>query len=176
MWQTSFFQAAGKQLDGVEQEVVFDACMHGGRRDKSTKLLYRNLPFGFLTAKCDGSHAHLPWSASRVDGVWTFATSEDRRYPLELCDKIAREVHAEWPAVFPASRHSSFQPLRKSIHAATSMKHPRRGLSSLVPEFVSTSSVMVRSSVTDKAQAEKALRQERGMMLSCWIFYYTEGW
>ena len=74
-------------LQGDCADVTFDACMHGSRRKKRSRLRCRPVaPFKGLEAHCDNSHSHLPWGVS-VDG--DFATASEAEYPAQLCSALA---------------------------------------------------------------------------------------
>ena len=66
-------------------EIVFAACMHGGKRDKYTKLLSSTTALKPLARDCDQSHEHLPWGVDRSSGQWAFATASEAEYPSQLC-------------------------------------------------------------------------------------------
>ena len=70
-------------------DVVFDACMHGGSRAKSTKLLVSSSSFQVLGILCDDSHQHEPWTLDRVNDSWVFATAAEAAYPSLLCRRYA---------------------------------------------------------------------------------------
>ena len=85
-------------------------CMHGGKRNKVTKLLYANIDLTALGIMCDGSHEREPWGWIRSrEGGQVFATAEERRYPRELCDKVANQVISQKGA-------PRVQPLRAIEH------------------------------------------------------------
>jgi hypothetical protein len=69
----------------------FSQCMHSRdpiRRNKVTKLRHVVLELEQLGIECDGSHDHAPWGISYQDGKPSFATSEERIYPLLLCQRL----------------------------------------------------------------------------------------
>ena len=73
-------------LSSVE-DVVFQSCMHGGRRDKRTRLRCGPSPaFSILSVMCDGSHDHLPWGAS---GRGHFHTADEAEFPDLLCARLS---------------------------------------------------------------------------------------
>ncbi len=89
---------------------VFDSCMHGGSRDKSTTFWSHNPRacgeslFEALSVSCDGSHEHAPWVPRTVQGKTHFPTSEEAAYPLVLCQRVAHILKKEAIArgfVFP---------------------------------------------------------------------------
>ena len=49
-------------------EIVYAACMHGGKRDKYTKLLSSTPCLQPLACECDGAHEHLPWGVQKSSG------------------------------------------------------------------------------------------------------------
>lgn len=66
-------------------EIVFAACMHGGKRDKYTKFLSSTSAINPLAQDCDRSHTHLPWGVDKSSGQWAFATASEAEYPPQLC-------------------------------------------------------------------------------------------
>ena len=89
IWLTPWF-ARLLGLPGV-RTAEYQACMHGALRDKWQALGTNIAPQHTteLEVTCDGSHAHLPWGASRVRGEWHFATANECAYPAALCATIA---------------------------------------------------------------------------------------
>ena len=63
----------------------FDACMHGGSRDKRTSFL-SSLDLSDLCLDCDGNHWHTEWGVTE-DG--TFATANEAEYPTLLCQHVS---------------------------------------------------------------------------------------
>ena len=72
--------------------VVFDSCMHGGRRDKRTKWLSTAGVFSSLAQDCDKSHAHASWQPYMSEGGIIFPTKEEAAYPDTLCTRAAECV------------------------------------------------------------------------------------
>ena len=68
-------------------EIVYAACMHGGKRDKYTKLLSSTPCLQPLACECDGGHEHLPWGVQKSSGQWAFATAAEAEYPALLCSR-----------------------------------------------------------------------------------------
>ena len=68
-------------------EVVFAACMFGGKRDKYTKLLTPTTCLDPLACECDGQRTHLPWGVESSSGKWAFATAAEAEYPAQLCKR-----------------------------------------------------------------------------------------
>lgn len=69
--------------------VVFDMCMHGGTKAKSTKLLVSDAAFLELAAECDNSHTHTAWSIHQGPDNWLFATAAEAEYPTLFCRRFA---------------------------------------------------------------------------------------
>ena len=68
-------------------DILFQHCMHGGHRDKWTRLRSSPMPaFAPLSRTCDNSHPHKPWGSSAPG---KFATAEEAEFPDVLCDRIA---------------------------------------------------------------------------------------
>ena len=66
---------------------TFQACMHGGERDKKTSFLHN---LRKLEVMCDGQHSHKSWSVSKsLNGKWQYDTAGEAEYPLVLCQRIA---------------------------------------------------------------------------------------
>ena len=66
IWDTSFFAPAGEHVP--EHIVFFQACMHGGGRDKFTMLRASSGMLQPLAVLCDGAHRRLPWQSEAIDG------------------------------------------------------------------------------------------------------------
>eukprot|EP00435_Cladocopium_sp_Y103_P010656 s993_g2.t1 len=78
---------------------MFDACMHGSLRNKSTTILGTAGVFESLAVRCDGSHDHAPWSASKTDAQgWVFDTAAEAEYPALLSQRLAACIIAHVPA------------------------------------------------------------------------------
>ena len=76
-------------------DVDFQACRYGSRRPKWTRFRCSSSCLMPLAGPCPGesnSHVHEPYGAKRVDGAWTFATSEEAEYTVSLCDAIVKEL------------------------------------------------------------------------------------
>ena len=64
---------------------MFDACMHGSTRDKSTTILGSPGVFESLGIRCDKSHSHQAWSATKtIHQGWVFDTAAEAEYPALL--------------------------------------------------------------------------------------------
>jgi hypothetical protein len=79
------------------QDTCFHNCMHGGSRDKLTKLRHNVPALQALSKRCDRSHAHEPWGALRSGAGWSFATAQETAYPHLLCERIAHILASVCP-------------------------------------------------------------------------------
>ena len=70
----------------------FQACMHGGERDKWSDWTATKGLFTSLRMACDKSHTHRPWGFVDSASSWEFATAEEAEYPRQLCDTAAHLV------------------------------------------------------------------------------------
>ena len=86
-----FIRQAWQQLEFNK----FQACAHGGRRDKWTTFLSSPNFLRPLRKSCDGSHTHLSWQPSVDKGRLLFPTSEEAAYPDLLCRRVAMLVVTE---------------------------------------------------------------------------------
>eukprot|EP00435_Cladocopium_sp_Y103_P049576 s2642_g15.t1 len=79
----------------------FDHCMHGGTRDKSTRWWSYNPRdpqanlFTSLNLQCDGSHSHSSWKPFRDGKRLRFPTTDEAKYPVLLCQRVAYLLKAE---------------------------------------------------------------------------------
>eukprot|EP00973_Karenia_brevis_P033887 4674920-Karenia_brevis.AAC.1 len=60
---------------------IFQHCMHGGDRDKTTRFAHNIPAFAELEIMCSGDHSHKPWGAYYKNGKWQFSTAEEAQYP-----------------------------------------------------------------------------------------------
>ena len=93
MWLTSWFVTL---ISGSGMFCTrFPNCAHGGQRPKWSMFVHNVCSLQELEAICPGEgpgHVHLPWGASKQQGSWKFATSDETAYPVPLCQAIARLV------------------------------------------------------------------------------------
>ena len=75
MWQIDPFPAL---LADIRLSAnVWDGCMHGGERDKTSLWLATKDLLDDLAMRCDKTHTHKPWSVDLQQGKWTFATAAE---------------------------------------------------------------------------------------------------
>ena len=126
----------------TDVEVVdFQACMHGGDRDKwSTWMCSRGL-LSSMRLKCDGSHQHKPWGFVQGSSDWQFATAQEAEYSKQLCDTVAHLVLEKcvlMGAVEPAVTISGVLSSDQANMLARSRNHKQargRKIPPLVSEF-----------------------------------------
>ena len=133
-WSTSFM----RRLDGLGLlDTVFHVCMHGGRRDKSAKLLHNVPLFSQLEVVCDRSHTHAPWETTKVRGRTVFHTAAEVQCLLLLRRRMAALVGQQLdlklaPQKPLAPQQSGLLSERKTATG----RQPRGGKSvRLVPEY-----------------------------------------
>ena len=114
-------------------EVDFHNCMHGGRRPKHSRIIYSGVDFSSLEAECDHpKDHHMPWGLTK-DPNSLFATAEERRYPVLLCQRMALRVATKFPIT-----SSDPPPVLDDLTATEHGRgQQRRGFSRLVEEFAS---------------------------------------
>ena len=69
-------------------DVLYDACMHGGRRLKAQRLRTNATSLRSLAVRCDGAHTHEPW-ATFIKGMKLFHTAEEAAFPYLFCQRMA---------------------------------------------------------------------------------------
>ena len=84
MWDTSHWRSHTASLP--LHHTVFQHCMYGGVRDKTTRFCHVVDTFCSLGVMCDGNHEHAPWGQA-TSTKW--ATSEETAYPYGLCRSMA---------------------------------------------------------------------------------------
>ncbi|CAE7651485.1 unnamed protein product [Symbiodinium sp. CCMP2592] len=58
-------------------QLIFDACMHGGDRDKTTLFWCSDARFQSLALRCSRDHKHASWKPRFSDGHWQFPTAQE---------------------------------------------------------------------------------------------------
>ena len=112
---------------------MFDACMHGSARDKSTTILDTAGVFESLGVRCDKSHSHPPWSATKtLYQGWVFDTAAEAEYPALLSQRIAACVIKHIP---PHCLDIQRNNLRMTSLQVQGRQH--KSLQQLIPDFAS---------------------------------------
>eukprot|EP00435_Cladocopium_sp_Y103_P057446 s2110_g19.t1 len=110
---------------------MFDACMHGSLRNKSTTILGTAGVFDSLAVRCDGNHDHLPWSASRTaDNGWVFDTAAEAEYPSLLSQRLAACILRHVP---PEQLNVTLNAMRLSSLQVQGRQH--KTMQQLIPDF-----------------------------------------
>ena len=112
------------------ENVDFDMCEHGGGRPKATRLKATPKVFTHLAKSCSGTHQHLPWTVSKVDGMWRFATASEAEYPQVLAHRMVEAVTRE---INPELLRHSYKALRLDVLYSVG-KQTKRHMQ-LIPEF-----------------------------------------
>eukprot|EP00435_Cladocopium_sp_Y103_P055901 s883_g18.t1 len=111
---------------------MFDACMHGSSRNKSTTILGTAGVFDVLAVRCDGKHSHLPWSASKTDSNgWVFDTAAEAEYPNLLSQRLAACIVRCVPA---EQLHVKLNTMRMTSLQVQGRQH--KTMQQLIPDFV----------------------------------------
>ncbi|CAE7717441.1 unnamed protein product [Symbiodinium sp. CCMP2592] len=72
--------------------VVYDACMHGGTRDKTTLLWCSDDWFQPLALRCSRDHQHASWKPRLQPHATSFPTADEAAYPVLLCERMAHII------------------------------------------------------------------------------------
>ena len=112
------------------ENVDFDMCEHGGNRPKATRLKATPKVFSHLAKLCSGTHQHLPWTVSKVEGAWTFSTASEAEYPKVLAHRM---VEAVTRVINPELLNHSYKALRLDVLYSVG-KQTKRHMQ-LIPEF-----------------------------------------
>ena len=123
-------------------EVLFQNCMHGGKRAKWSLWVSNWKALQGIAATCDGNHEHLPWGVKRTAEGTTFATAEEAEYPLLLCVRVVAFMVFELiqrgavPPPVSLQNVSGGQVQNLVLERAAASRQPKRSkIPPLVPEF-----------------------------------------
>ena len=134
MWKTKWFVKFFQECRGDVQFADMQMCMHGGERDKKSRLAFGGgIDLSPMAVMCDRSHEHKPWGFLRVTRL--FATAEERNYPKLFCKRIAKA--AALAANIPKKR-KVLEDQEQKLGAA---KQPRKKFRDLILEFKVTEEV-----------------------------------
>ncbi len=90
----------------------FQACMHGGDRDKWTCWYGSPQVFKSLRASCDGNHIHKEWTPSISGNQVVFPTASEASYPKILYQRVVQCIDEECRArgtIFPLDAYKPQQ-------------------------------------------------------------------
>ena len=101
------------------ESVIFDDCVHGGDRPKSSKWLCTPGVLTSLAASCPGEspeHKHLPWGVRQKEGRWVFDAAAEGAYPELLCHRVAKLL-AKHLGFSPSPHTRVADPIRQIRHS-----------------------------------------------------------
>ena len=129
------------QLVQTGHTCVFDNCMHGGARKKTTRWWSSEPWFDSLQGLCDGKHQHKPWAPVQEAGRLRYPSAEEAAYPPLLCERLASILVEQCKALGAVlSSDLSSQKLHTSINTHRFLLNmlPRgKQFKPLVSEFAS---------------------------------------
>ena len=120
-----------KHLRSQCLDVVFDSCMWGSCRKKSTRFLTTCVEMLSLAKTCDNKHSHASWQPVRNKSGVQHATSQEAAYPHELCQAMSSALQLQ-AASFNLEIVREC-PLEQSSHAAAASARRQPKLSKYKP-------------------------------------------
>ena len=87
MWSIPIWKEISEMPEA--ESVLWDACMHGGERDKGCKWLCSKDLLTDMGIRCDNQRKHAPWSITAVSGNWHFSTADEAQFPVAMCERVA---------------------------------------------------------------------------------------
>ena len=123
--------------------IDFQQCNHGGLRDKWSRWLSNMPELLVLEGECRKNHDHLPWSLSKVDDGWLFASASEAEYPNQLCKLIAeitlavaeKEGYTRTPDSLLTSSHGMHSIDRLLVKASIGKQAKGRRLPPIIQEY-----------------------------------------
>ena len=112
-------------------DVLFDSCMWGSCRKKSTRFLTTCVEMLSLAKTCDNKHSHASWLPVRNKSGVQYATSQEAAYPHELCQAMSSALQLQ-AASFNLELVREC-PLEQSSHAAAASARRQPKLSKYKP-------------------------------------------
>ena len=137
----------------------FHACCHGSTRKKLTAFLTSVVELTGLEATCQGDHPHKSWGLIRDCDSWSFATSKEAAYPVQLCQRFGTLLEMKALRLGLQIFKMPISALHK-VRASVGSQPKISKFPTLIPEFLETRSVVSQSepALNDKRQLEKVLR------------------
>ena len=154
MWDTSSWQQHTSNLP--LRHCLFQHCMFGGPRDKTTRMCHVVPTFDSLALMCDGSHTHAPWGTHSPD---------DERRPPGLCKALAScliEQALEYGATAPPAALSDLPP-HKHDHRLAQIAQGKQPRGKRVPPLVAEFRAIVE--LTGPREALPPVKLEEAWML-----------
>lgn len=136
--------------------VFFHACCHGSTRKKLTAFLTSVVELTGLEATCQGDHPHESWGLIRDCEAWSFATSKEAAYPVQLCQRFGTLLEMKALRLGLRIFKMPISALRK-VRASVGSQPKISKFPTLIPEFLETRSVVSQSEpvLNDKRQLER---------------------
>ena len=136
--------------------VFFHACCHGSTRKKLTAFLTSVVELTGLEATCQGDHPHESWGLIRDCDSWSFATSKEAAYPVQLCQRFGTLLEMKALRLGLQNFKMPISALHK-VRASVGSQPKISKFPTLIPEFLETRSVVSQSepALNDKRQLEK---------------------
>ena len=136
--------------------VFFHACCHGSTRKKLTAFLTSVVELTGLEATCQGDHPHESWGLIRDCDSWSFATSKEAAYPVQLCQRFGSLLEMKALRLGLQIFKMPISALHK-VRASVGSQPKISKFPTLIPEFLETRSVVSQSepALNDKRQLER---------------------
>ena len=136
--------------------VFFHACCHGSTRKKLTAFLTNVVELTGLEATCQGDHPHEAWGLIRDCDTWSFATSKEAAYPVQLCQRFGTLLEMKALRLGMSIFRTSISAIHK-VRASVGSQPKISKFPILIPEFLETRSVVSQYEpiLNDKRQLEK---------------------
>ena len=135
LWGSSLFweiPAIVELLQAVPgYDAIFHNCVHGGRRNKSTRWWSTHDIFQPLAAKCPGTHPHASWAPRIMNGRPVYPTKEEAEYPKEFCTRVAALLR---DSLMPIPQQQALYGPASATLRCVLEQQPRK-VQSLVPEY-----------------------------------------
>ena len=126
-----------RQLQQFGFWVFFHACCHGSLRKKLTAFLTNVVELIGLEATCQGDHPHEAWGLIRDCGSWSFATSKEAAYPVQLCQRFGTLLEMRALSLGVILKSSDISALHK-VRASVGAQPKISKLPTLISEFLAT--------------------------------------
>ena len=133
--------------------VFFHACCHGSLRKKLTAFLTNVVELTGLEATCQGDHPHESWGLIQDCGSWSFATSKEAAYPVQLCQRFGTLLEMRALSLGVELKTSDISALHK-VRASVGSQPKISKFPTLISEFLEVRSIETADvpPVNDKQQ------------------------
>ena len=138
-------------------QLHYQACMHGGGRDKWSTWISNVPELMQLALACSKDHSHLSWGASISEQGPAFATAEEAAYPDLLCNRVAVILTAKWAL----TKGGEIDTPRPNHLIAAQTEQQRKQMQSLVPEYAAVKTLVISADLfTTAPMSGKTLTQD----------------